>query len=221
MRRHYIIFHPEKQRQLIKVSATSMIGNSIIQNWSGNVFVDKIGVGNEDPFVFNNPWIYSFCHATQLRRKNDIQIGSWLIFACYQPGKLIFDTLFLIGDINTWSHQPVLQLPQKYQYLSSNRGNKLWKRHFKFPFQGQHTNVKYSYEANLWQQGAKEYSFLPYIIDGVRVSIEISEFSETIVTKINNKLFNKRPVDLNDQEINEILAKIDQLSVIKILRDIT
>jgi hypothetical protein len=52
---HYIVFHPDHQRQQAKVQAIAMVNQRVLTNWTGNIFVDKIGVGNEDPFVFNDP----------------------------------------------------------------------------------------------------------------------------------------------------------------------
>ena len=72
---HYIIFHPEYNRLEAVVQATVLVKNQIIKNWTGNVWVDcfRNGEGNEDPFVFNDPWLYSYCHASQLRRYSQKQ----------------------------------------------------------------------------------------------------------------------------------------------------
>jgi len=225
---HYIIFHPENQRQRYLATATAMINNIPHQNWIGDIYVDRINVGNEDPFVFNNPWIYSFCHATQLRKKSNasksyIQQGSWLLFACYQDlnnGILKFDTIFLVDKIHPWIHQPALTLPFKYQYLITNRGSSLWRRHFRFPFQGQHASVKYTFEAKIWQQNVSDYSFLPYTLNGDRVSLQISQLPPPISAKIYGNLYGKRPVVFNTNEISQVLSAINQLARIKVLRDI-
>lgn len=85
---HYIIFHPDRARQIANVQATVMVKKKILANWNGDIFVDQIGKGNEDPYVFNNPWLYSYCHASQLRRNRRedsyLQIGSTIIFASGQ-----------------------------------------------------------------------------------------------------------------------------------------
>ncbi len=213
MKAHYIIFHPEHQRQKQAVSATSLVGGKIVLNWTGDIFVDKIvngnEDGNEDPFVFNDPWIYSYCHASQLRRNKShcyIQRHSWLFFVSGQfadQGLLTIDTAFLVNNIHLWG-QPDLQLPLNFQYLNSKRSDKLWKRHFKFPFQGQHSGVTHSYEAELWHTNNQYFSFLPYTAIGDRVSIPISSLTNSLANKITTKIRGKYPVLLNNLEINKV-----------------
>jgi hypothetical protein len=80
---HYVLFHPEKKRVQVQVKAMAFRQGDTIPNWLGDVWVDKPN-GNEDPFVFVEPWVYTYCYATQLRREprqsSHIQPGSYLIF---------------------------------------------------------------------------------------------------------------------------------------------
>jgi hypothetical protein len=225
---NYIIFHPENQRERVVVSATVMMNNQIIPNWQGEIYVDKRYFGNEDPYVFNNPWIYSYCHATQLRRmpnpqKPYINKGSWLFFVSCQSANqriLKFDTIFLVDSIHPWIHNPNLQLPKKYQYLIANKRDPLYRRHFKFPFQGQHKTVTFTYEAQLWIQNLANFSFLPYIENGDRVSFPTIQLGKKLENKIINKLKGKYPVELDYNEAKTILQKVSQLSSLKVLSDI-
>lgn len=100
---HYIIFHPDKARQAINAKATVIENGQVNTTWEGKICVDSIDNGNEDPFVFSDPWLYSYCHATQLRR-NPRKNGSYLqpmskIFFvsgdCANNNLLTIDTLFL------------------------------------------------------------------------------------------------------------------------------
>jgi hypothetical protein len=223
---NYIIFHPDNARQRIAIQATSLTGNKIKTNWTGDIFVDKIGEGNEDPFVFNNPWIYSYCHASQLRRKSRkdifLQKGSILLFTSGQQAdnrKLVIDTIFVIDGIHEWNENP-LQLPLKYRYLNSKRSDKLWKRHFSFPFQGQHSGVTHSYEAELWQKGKDCFSFLPLDINGEKVSVPIDNFPTTLLKKVLGNVKGKYPVLLSDKEMETIIKQVDSLAKIKVLKDI-
>lgn len=125
-----------------------------------------------------------------------------------------------MDDKNIWRQLPNLGLPSKYNYLQTNRSNPLWRRHFKFPFQGQHSNVKFTYDAKLWKKGEEIYSFLPYAKDGKRVSFEISSLSNPLVKRINTNINGKIPLDMTDTEVAEIINKINQLAFIKVLRDI-
>lgn len=227
MRIHYIIFHPENQRQIQNVSAISLVSNTINHNWQGNIYVDKIRFENEDPYVFNDPWIYSYCHASQLRQSpnhhlGNIQGGSWLIFVSGQyadNGILIIDTCYLVDNIHPWIHNP-LTLPVQFQYLHNDLHNDLWTRHFKFPFLGQHTGVKNTFTAKLWDNISEDYSFLPYNSCGDRISFPISRLTIDLANKIKGKIWGKYPVDLLDNEISEILEIIDELTQTKVLKNI-
>ncbi len=226
---HYIIFHPDDQRQKVEVSATAMVSNTIIKNWVGRIHVDKIGEGNEDPFVFSNPWLYSYCHASQLRRnpRSDgyLQVDSKLIFVSGQManrGVIAIDTVFLIGEIHKWK-RPVLQLPPKFTEHYQNSHSGLWKRHFRFPFLGRehHPGVSHSYEAKLWQNGQNDFSYLP--LDGSRekVSFQLSKLPNELQKKIRKKIKGKYPVLLTDNELSILISLIDSKTEIKVLRDIT
>jgi hypothetical protein len=85
---HYIVFHPENKRQQIFVHAVALEKNGINQNWRGNIWVDCIGIGNEDPYIFNDTWLYSYCHASQLRKNRHwpsyLQTGSKILFVSGQ-----------------------------------------------------------------------------------------------------------------------------------------
>jgi hypothetical protein len=225
MKAHYLIFHPEKQRQKQKVSATSMIGNQVVKNWEGDIYIDCIGAGNEDPFVFHDPWIYSYCHASQLKRKKGIcyiQGGSYLLFVSgdfANQGLLSFDTVFLVESGQHWNKNP-LELPEKFLYLKKEKENKLWKRHFKFPFQGQHSSVTHTYEAKLWRPSLHQFSFLPLSKNGKRASVPIDALNNHLANKIKSKIRGKYPVLLNDNEIDELVQNIGLHTSTKILSNI-
>lgn len=128
---HYILFHPDKQRDQVEVNATIKQGGLVFKNWVGKVFVDKIFVGNEDPFVFTDPWLYSYCHASQLRRqiRDDcyLQNESTILFCSgddAEKGLLTCDTLFIIGSAEPWSKNP-LMLPTKFEIHFKNLKSQL------------------------------------------------------------------------------------------------
>lgn len=222
---HYIIFHPESNRELVNVHATVVQNGRVQEDWSGRIWVDGVENGNEDPFVFNDPWLFSYCHASQLRRqKRDdayLQVGSWLLFCNGQAadkGQLIFDTLFVIGGILPWK-QP-LGLPEKFRYLSKDKKSPLWQRHFRFPFKGTHDSVTHTYEAMLWDGGKSAYSFLPYADSTHRVNIALSELTPTLAAEIEQKVWGKFPVLLSAQDIQVLLQSIESKTRLKVLRDI-
>ena len=110
---HYIIFHPENQRQSINVTGKFIgVNTTAPQIWKGTIWVDQLKNqgSNEDPFVFNKSWLYSYCHATQLcRNKNRdntyLQEGSHIIFCngdAANRGLLEMDTVFVVGTVHKW-----------------------------------------------------------------------------------------------------------------------
>jgi hypothetical protein len=216
---NYIIFHPDYARQKVTVHATSVVGKRLTTNWKGNIWVDQVGIGNEDPYVFHNGWIYSYCHASQLRRqvsKNYIQPGSWLIFCSgdfANDGVLCVDTVFEVGDVHLWGQKP-LSLPTHFNGIK-NMASDLWNRHFKFPFKGYHSSVTHTYEAAL----GKGHSFIP-LFQGERVRIDFDELKADVRRLITRKVKGKIPVILSDAEIAPIVKLIRQCSDIQVLMDI-
>jgi hypothetical protein len=226
---NYIIFHPDSARPRVTVQATALSKNKLIPKWNGDIYVDSIGYGksNEDPFVFNDPWLYSYCHATQLRRniRTDcfLQKGSIILFASGENAnqrKLTIDTVFIVGDVQPWRQKP-LKLPIKYDSHFENNSSVLWTRHFKFPFNGTHKTVKNTYEAELWHDGKECFSFLPIDNAGLRASISFSNFHNSLSDKINKNVKGKYPVLLDDEEIESILKEIEMITEIKVLKNIT
>ncbi len=234
---HYIIFHPNKHRQSINVKATALVNNKIEENWQGNIWVDKIGDNNEDPYVFNNPWLYSYCHASQLRRQKRkdsfLQIGSKIIFGYVNEQNLIIDTVFLVGNNPEWERsyssfmkenkmvkELNLQMPQKYRGHFKKMKSDLWMRHFRFPFCKIHQCVTHTYEAELWDMGKADFSFLPIDRNNQRVTISLNELDKTLKNTIVKNIIGKYPVLLSDNEINEVIHIIELHTSTKVLKDI-
>lgn len=228
---NYLIFHPEIQREKVEVRATVQIGDSVQNGWVGEIWVDKIGNGNEDPFVFNNPWLYSYCHATQLRRRPNrigyVQDGSTLIFVSGDFANkmtLKVDTVFHVGECQEWKQNP-LDLPDKYESLRSDHNSPLWQRHLRFPFKGIHSTVKYTYEAQLWQEGqnTREYSYLPLIASGQRIEIPFTSIEEDLRRKIMYSVSGKIPLIILDdelEEINDLMARVTKVKVLKNIKSV-
>ena len=207
---------------------------AVIENWRGRIYVDKIGQTNEDPYIFHDPWLYSYCHASQLRRVHTngshLQIGSWLFFVSGQAaeqGVLAFDTIFLIGALQPWrSPSPTEpRLPAKYQYLMQDQNNPLYTRHLGSPFEyidrnnnPAHGGVKFTYEADLWKLGKSQYSFLPLSAEMQKTAIPFLELTDTLRSKIIKNVDGKRPVDLIQTEQLEISSLLRQRTEIQVLK---
>lgn len=228
---HYIIFHPDKARQAIDARATAIENGQVHTTWEGKICVDSINNGNEDPFVFSDPWLYSYCHATQLRRTpredgNYLQKDSVIFFVsgdCANKRHLTIDTVFVIENALTWTKKPELTLPIKFRGI--NEDSPLWKRHLKFPFCGQHASVTHTYEARHYTEQDTEvedpFSFLPIDKNGKRVTIPFSELTTELVAKINKKIRGKYPVLLSCDEMQQIYQLIETEAVTKVIGNIS
>ncbi|MDZ8263663.1 hypothetical protein [Nostoc sp. ChiQUE01b] len=146
---HYLIFHPDYARNKTKVQGKAFIKNQLT-DWQGYVWVDE-PYGNEDPFVFSERWLYSYCHATQLRRKESskhayVTAGSYLLFCsgdAADKGTIQLDTVFVVDHVAEWADNPQ-GLPEEFQKDYQNKNSDLWERHLKYPFHGEHTG-QYTY----------------------------------------------------------------------------
>ena len=228
---HYIIFHPESKRQIIDAKASAIENGQVNTAWEGKIYVDRINNGNEDPFVYTHPWLYSYCHATQLRRNfrkdnNYLQNDSVIFFVsgdCANKENLTIDTVFVIENALTWTKKPKLALPIKFQGI--NEGSPLWKRHLRFPFCGQHASVTHTYEARHYTEQDSEvedpFSFLPIAKNGDRVTIPFSELTTELVAKINKKIRGKYPVLLSCDEMQQIYQLIETEAVTKVIGNIS
>lgn len=227
---HYIIFHPDKARQAINAKATVIENGQVNTTWEGKICVDSIDNGNEDPFVFSDPWLYSYCHATQLRRNfredgSYLQKDSVIFFVsgdCANKERLTIDTVFGIENALRWTKKPELTLPIKFRGI--NEDSPLWKRHLKFPFCGQHASVTHTYEARHHTDQDTEvealFSFLPIAKNGNRVTIPFGELTKELVAKINKKISGKYPVLLTEAEMKTIFQLIKNSAATKVLKDV-
>lgn len=219
---HYIIFHPERARQAVKVSAKILSKNIVTSTWEGTIWVDKVRVGNEDPFVFTEKWLYSYCHASQLRRNVShcyLQKGSYLIFCSGDSANnsvLKIDTVFEIENVHFWQRSPILELPQQFISHMYNGKSELWRRHFKYPFYCVHQNVTHTYEANVGNGN----SFLPLTKDE-RTEVKFEELSLQLRDKIQKKVWGKYPVLLDEDEKSSILNFIKSKADILVIGEIT
>ena len=229
MKANYVIYHPE--RQSVPVKATALTNNNnILENWEGNIFVDWIKdyQGNQDPYVFNNPWLYSYCKTPNLRRVprkdgNFIQNSSTIIFVDgnqAEEGRLLVDTVFIVGGVCPWRSKKSL-IPEKYSQHQDNIKSSLWNSHFKYGVESsgvyQHPGF-ITYEAALYD-GQQSYSFLPYR-DGQLVSIGFDELSIPLSVLLKSKIKGKYPVRLTDSHIQELMDIINQKCTLKVIKDI-
>lgn len=217
---HYIIFHPEWKRQAVKVRAKVVVDGKL-KRWNGTIWIDG-PPGNEDPFVFREPWLYSYCHATQLRRKpnkktDHVQVGSVLIFCSGEAAEsrtLVVDTVLVVGHVEPWTNG----LPPRYR-AERQRKSGAWRQHLVYGTNGSHTG-KFTYEANGWARGVKRFSFLPLSRSG-RVSVPFDALKSGIAKRIAKKCAGKWPVRLREHEMNAVLSKLMARSVHRVVGPIS
>lgn len=206
---HYLIFHPDYGRKKTEVQGKALIDDQLT-DWQGNVWVDE-PCGNEDPFVFSERWLYSYCHATQLRRKPMCQDAyvtaeSYLFFCsgdAANKNTIQIDTVFVVDHAAKWPDNQQ-GIPEDFQQDYQNTKSELWERHFKYPFLGQHTG-KYTYVSKQWFDSKDKYSFLPISQTGDRVEFNLGLLTPDIQSKIKEKVKGKRPVSLNEEQKTELL----------------
>lgn len=218
---HYLIFHPDLARQRTEIQGRALIDNKLV-NWQGYVWVDRPG-GNEDPFVFSEKWLYSYCHATQLRRKprsnaEYLKAGSHLFFCsgdAANNGFIQLDTIFVVDHVAEWPgrHQG---LPGEFEQHYMNNDSEVWHRHFRYPFIGQHEG-RYTYVSRHWSDGENEYSLLPVSKSGDRVTFQIGNVSPDLQSKIITNTHGKYPVMLEEGHKTELLEKTLSLTHIKVI----
>jgi hypothetical protein len=220
---HYIIFHPK--RALVDVTASIIKRNKTL-SWQGKVFVDRVknGTGNEDPYVFNDPWLYSYCKIRYLlpKFKPPVENGSILLFCNGSKAaqrRLEIDTVFVVAEKLPWVIKS-LNLPEKYAKHQDNPASALWNNHFKFGIGERREHPgRFTIEAKMHSNGS-DYSFLPYSKECHLVEIDFSEISNSTVDKINSNIKGKYPVLLEDSEILPILNIIREKSCFKVVGDV-
>jgi hypothetical protein len=214
---HYIIFHPEKKRIAMRVHASEVVGGCATA-WEGRIWVDR-PPGNGDPFVFNDPWLYSYCHATQLRRtpggRQHVQEGSTLLFCSGEEadkGSLVIDTVFVVGRAEAW---PRRQLPARY-HQHRKAGSAAWRLHLSFGASGSHPGV-FTYEARPWSPREKQYSYFPLTEGGERAAVRIDNLPRELKGSVTEKCKRKRPVLLGDENLEVIFSEMNARATRRII----
>jgi hypothetical protein len=217
---HYLIFHPDYARQKTEVYGQALINNQVT-DWKGQVWVDSPG-GNEDPFVFSQRWLYSYCHATQLRRSPRnapyVTEGSYLFFCsgnAADKGAIQLDTVFVVDYSANWPNNRQ-GLPEEFQQDYKNTKSDLWERHFKYAFLGHHEGI-YTYVSKQWFDSKGEYSFLPISQNGERVAFKLNALTPDLQLIIKDKIRGKYPVPLNEEQKIELLELTLSLATVQVI----
>jgi len=91
---------------------------------------------NTDPFVFGNPFRYSYCQQPSRPSLRNLEKGSLILFGSPVKGRFALDTVFVVSDSISWSQDNVEALLQEahetYRIVTVNpilegKGSGFWK----------------------------------------------------------------------------------------------
>lgn len=241
----YVIFHPPRQR--VEVKAQAILGNqkNVIADWNGYIWADHsrywekgIGLSNEDPWVFSDPWLYSYCHATQLSR-SQMKSGCILFFidgnqADARNGDIqrqfVCDTVFVVDKKLDWIPNvegrkwTPKELPCDLQHHKEKEDH-IWERHLKhglpdyWPGKKGHSG-RYTFTGKQFSDDlAKRFSFLP--ADSAPgnngcLSIPFESLDGELASCLENKCHGKYPCVLNPGQANDLYDMVFDLAEIKV-----
>lgn len=178
MKPFYLIYHPERQ--------IARIGND-------NVYHDKFG-GNEDPYIWNENFLHTFCHITQL--SNEIgQVNFWVSGDSYPNfTQLLCDCVFVINDKCYWENSNSIESTS-----SIVDNNQVFEFHYNWVNKGHHLFIRrkrYTLKADT------DLSFQPQnskreLIDIIPFLNENGLSTKELIQKITSKR-GSRPFRLND-----------------------
>lgn len=213
----YVIFHPSRSRY--EVEGTASVNGSLAHPWQGGVWLDRITPlysANEDPYVWSDVWLYSYCHASQLQRKprneNDIgyvSAGSRLFFCeggAARQGVLKVDTVFVVDAVHEWKEYGK-KLPESFKNTQDNMDDERWKRHFRHgirPKDKKGHKGLFTYTANHHPQVG---SFLPLSEHGEPVLLE----ARNVLTETFPNLARHVPQGRSSYPLRITLAEADNL----------
>ncbi|MDD2323838.1 MAG: hypothetical protein PHT77_12220 [Bacteroidales bacterium] len=84
----YIIYHPKRDCSFVKTI--------------GRVYHDSL-LGNQDPYIWNYPFLHSFCHITQITKQVG-QVNFWCTGDTYPNfEKLYCDLVFKVASMHEWA----------------------------------------------------------------------------------------------------------------------
>lgn len=141
----YIVFHPARDESVVSVNGKEF-----------TIYHDNFGNHNQDPFIFNNQFVYTYCQITKLKLLNH---GDIVFFAnvpkiggqsYHNPAKIrtvLCDLVFVVGERIPWIHASNIppsesELPEKAVSKDARKFNlDMWPNH-KFKLKSQLINRK-------------------------------------------------------------------------------
>jgi hypothetical protein len=196
MKKGYLIYHPKRE--------TTNLGDI-------KVFHDKFG-GNEDPYIWNEKFLYTYCHITQLT--NEIgQVNFWVSADKYREFNQLFcDCVFVIAEKHFWSEQNSIKPDD---VIVDNI--QTFEHHYKWAEKGHHRYKKrsrYTLKAN------PNLSFQPQDVNSCLIDImpflNQNAISKNELLKSMTSKKGSRPFKLPDDLTEELYRYIYSVAEIKI-----
>ena len=228
----YIVFHPDSDRQSVRVEGFAITEDKQgAAPWTGNVWVDARDGGNEDPWCLSQPWLYSYCHATQLQR-GTMKPGDMIFFVSGDGAdrdSFTCDTVFIVKRKHEWQRGvsdfgwvPSGAPPGLLHHQQG--GDQVWQRHLRFglPQEKGHSG-RYTFEAAGFEGSGEPYSFLPLQTSGTRTTVEIDMLPQVVKGAIREKRKGKYPVRLSHEDATSLcglLISQSPIKVVKIVREL-
>ena len=205
----YIVMHPRREEFAVSAMVLQR-GQAVPRRAKVRILADAIE-GNHDPCVLTDPWFYSYCHASHLRR-SVMGEGSMLFFLDHS--RRVFDTVFVVRRKLRWERlqprRPPLPVPI---HLTPEMSSLAWSLHFKWPSRGYHENTSVTFEGNSWGDG--RHSFLPFRDEGPVSEAEVVPAS--VRNKIKSALPGKHPLALTREEAEVLYDRITRASTMQVV----
>lgn len=204
---NYLIYHPERK--------PTIIGNM-------TVYHDSFG-GNEDPYIWNERFLHSFCHMSQISKSRG-QINFWIskdmndTFPNFT--KLLCDCVFVVDQICPWLNRnkierqdPVVDNDQTFEY-HYNWVNPPHNQHH-FNLKKRYTLKADSYKSFQPQDCNKNLiDILPFLNgQGIKTEILINTIGKT---KNDKRALNSKPFKLSEELSKKLYDYLWNISAIKI-----
>lgn len=151
-RRKYLELNQECKKILFGTSGYTSEDLSIINSSEISLFVDNFSM-NQDPYIWNENFFYSFCHAHNYihqYKKNDVLLFVSPDTRWKTVNRIYIDTIVTVDKKFDWpsknerDKQSMFKLVQDNVYeaeIDERQWNILWNDHFCAPSKGNHNNT--------------------------------------------------------------------------------
>lgn len=184
----YLIYHPKRTK--------TELGKIV-------VYHDRFG-DNEDPYLWNDKFLHTYCHITQL--KNDVgQINFWVSDAKLTGfSHLYCDCVFVIAEKHYWktsdfidSNDPIVDNKQAFEH------NYKWANppHSNHPLKKRQRYTLKADPIRSFQPQDKNHNLIDVVPFLTKHGISIAQLHQAMISRVNSRPF-KLPDDLGEELYN-------------------